>query len=174
MTIEELNKAYEMALSSIDDILADMQCKIKDSEKQEEKKSSRKCSLKRGEQYYYMDSRGVILYDNFIPSNEVDCGRYLIGNCFKTEEEAKFTVEQLKVLAELREYADNAPIWDCKSYHWIIWYDYKADKLCTDEWWRQSKLVSFNLYFSSEEQAQKAIDAIGEDRLKKYYFCVED
>lgn len=35
-------------------------------------------------------------------------------------------------------------------------------------------IISFNIYFSSPEQTQKAINVIGEERLKKYYFCVEE
>lgn len=36
------------------------------------------------------------------------------------------------------------------------------------------KYLPFNIYFSSEEIARKAIETIGEDRIKKYYFGVKD
>ncbi len=36
------------------------------------------------------------------------------------------------------------------------------------------KVVPFNVYFTSSEVANKAIETIGEDRIKKYYFDVED
>ena len=34
--------------------------------------------------------------------------------------------------------------------------------------------IPFNIYFTSEEIAEKAIETIGEDRIKKYYFGVNE
>ena len=105
---------------------------------------------------------------------EVDKIKYALGNCFKTNEEAEFAVEQLKVLAEIREYADNDKEWNNDNEHWCISYNTDSRSIDNDNCFHYVIHTPFNLYFSSKEQAQKAIDAIGEDRLKKYYFCVED
>ena len=77
-------------------------------------------------------------------------------------------------MAELKEYADDDKKWNCSNAHWCIAYD--ADEGCIDNDGCYHNIISapFNIYFSSKEQAQKAIDAIGEERLKKYYFCVEE
>lgn len=39
-------------------------------------------------------------------NDNVDYRRYEIGNCFKTEKEAKFALEKLKVETELRRFAE--------------------------------------------------------------------
>lgn len=103
----------------------------------------------------------------------IDNSRYKLGNIFKTEEEAKFAVEQLKVLAELKEYADDGKKWNNSNTHWNIAYDTNDGRIEVD-YYNFVIITPFNIYFSSKEQAQKAIDVIGEERLKKYYFCVED
>lgn len=83
-------------------------------------------------------------------------------------------LEQLKVLAELKEYADDDKEWNNDNEHWCISYNTDRRSIDNDNCFHYSIHTPFNLYFSSKEQAQKAIDAIGEERLKKYYFCVED
>lgn len=42
-------------------------------------------------------------------------------------------------------------------------------------WWvNYSREIYFDCYFDTEEEAQRAVDKIGEDRIKKYLFRVED
>ena len=54
------------------------------------------------EKYYYIRNDGEV-YQAFYEKNcSTDCGNYSLGNCFRTEEEAKFAVEKLKVIAELK------------------------------------------------------------------------
>lgn len=104
--------------------------------------------------------------------------RYEIGNCFKTKDEAKFALEKLKVITELRRYALE------HNEKEIDWNDKDQDKfsLC---FYHQSKKILINthtstsyqttfIYFTSKEIAQAAIKAIGEERIKKYYFEVND
>lgn len=138
--------------------------------KQEEPKTGRwKPEL--NEKYWFIDNDGNIshaCWDN----DAIDNSRYKFGNVFKTVEEANFTAEQLKVLAQLKEYADSKK-WNYGNTHWCIEYDADIRHMYVDVYNYIIK-VPFNLYFSSAEQAQKAINAIGEERLKKYYFCVED
>ena len=78
--------------------------------------------FKVGDLYYYVANAGNIqksVWDN----DEYALARQQIGNCFKSEEEAEFTVERLKVIKELEDYAKehNDEIdWDnrssCKYY----------------------------------------------------------
>ena len=109
-----------------------------------------------------------------------DCDNFLysIGNCFKTKEEAKFTIERLKVIAELKRFAqehnekeiDWRDYSQCKYYIYCEYHEHVEyiDVGCVKE------CKSNDIYFTSEEIAQQAIEAIGEDRIKKYYFEVED
>lgn len=99
--------------------------------------------------------------------------RYEIGNCFKTEEEAKFALERLKIITELKrfaiEYNEGEINWnDNKQYKYILCFDH--DENCVK--WVQYQHA--HIYFTSREIAEQAIKEIGEERLKKYYFEVND
>lgn len=155
------------------DKIAKMENEIKNLKeklnKQEEPKRRWKPNL--GDIYYFISNAGSIICTHWDDCAS-DRGRYAIGNVFKTEEEAEFGREQLRILAELEEYADDDKEWDSIINHWCI--DYNTEKRCVAAYYLWSRDIPFNIYFSSKEQVQKAIDAIGEERLKKYYFCVEE
>ena len=92
-----------------------------------------------------------------------------IGNVFKTSEQAEFAVEKLKVEAELRKYS--RPFEYGKFNHYLF-LDIDGDSFRTD-------FTSYcppqgAIYFESDEKAQQAIDTVGEERIKKYIFGVED
>lgn len=154
--------------------IAKMECEINHLKKElnKQEKPSRRWKPEFHDKYYYIDSAGVVnvgYWDDY----RIDKIRYAIGNIYRTEEEAKFAVEQLKILAELKEYADDDKEWNNRNNHWSIQYTALSGHIEVD-FYSNTLSVPFNLYFSSPEQAQKAIDAIGEERLKKYYFCVEE
>ena len=100
---------------------------------------------------------------------------YAIGNYFKTREEAKFAVEKLKVIAELKRFAEEHNEFmdwgDIDDIKWCIMYNHtdKTFYICS-----QSYIQIETINFSSKEIAQKAIEYIGEDRLKRYYFEVQE
>lgn len=127
-----------------------------------------------GENYWFVGGNGdpcLSSWNDHAISPEY---RYSVGNCFKTEEEVKFAVEKLKVVAELKRFAEehNEKIdWmDDRTKKFCISYDNKNKKFDFDWNYLIHKAVT---YFSSEEIAKAAIEAIGEERLKKYYFEVE-
>lgn len=122
---------------------------------------------KKGDRYYYIDSFGNICvdeWDNCVADNQ----KLEIGNVFETREKAKFEVERLKILAIMKKYS-RPFIQGERNYY--IEINHKHDSI---------EVSSFSIYdygvpyFESEETAQKVIDEIGEDRLKKYYFRVEE
>lgn len=99
-------------------------------------------------------------------------------NCFKTEEEAQHMIEKLKVIKELQNFAlenrDKEISWDEDSrYKFYIYFDYKW-KTIRITWATVTHGSPFNIYFASEKAIHDAIDSIGEDRIKKYYFDVKD
>lgn len=109
-------------------------------------------------------------------NDNVDYRRYEIGNCFKTEKEAKFALEKLKVEAELRRFAEENNEceidWtDRKQNKWLICYNYDSKNIDTGY---DNTLRTHYIYFSSKEIAKQAIKHIGEERLKKYYFRIEE
>ena len=87
-------------------------------------------------------------------------------------------VEKFKVIRELQKFAnennEKEIDWknktQCKYY---LVYDTKDEDLYVD-YTTYSKREPFNIYFTSSKIAKRAIEEIGEDRIKKYYFNVED
>lgn len=128
-----------------------------------------------GEIFWTIDDMGSVRpYDWH--NGGTDNKLYLIGNCFKTEEDARFEIERLKVIAELKRFAEehNEGIIDWKNGEtdkYFIYYCESNEDLHTD---RNLICKHDDIYFTSVKIAQAAIDSIGKNRLKKYYFCVED
>lgn len=124
------------------------------------------------ETYFYISGHGRINYHKW-NNDSTDNRYYEIGNCFKTEEEAKFALEKLKVETELRRFAEenNEYEIDWENDAQEKWFIYYCDKICL----YQTYITMRNdVYFSSKKIAKRAVDYIGEERLKKYYFRVED
>ena len=116
---------------------------------------------KSGDDYWYIYTNGDVWRDN-----DYNNKRYSIGNVFRTKEEAEFKVERLKVIAELKEYASEF-VYGRNNYY-INWsFSNDSLKIC---WLKFEK--SCELYFESEEIARQAIEAVGEDRVKKHYLGV--
>ena len=130
-----------------------------------------------GESYYYIYSDGEIDVLNW-NNCDADKNRYSLGNCFKTREEAEFAIEKLKVIAELKRFAEENNEGEMDWNDWIqykfsIYYSHLHDGniQCKES---HSHKYGNTVYFTSEKIAKAAIEKIGEDRLKKYYFEVED
>lgn len=127
------------------------------------------------DKYYYVRSDGEVLHGYYEKCCSFDCSIYSIGNCFRTEEEAKFVAEKIKVIAELKRFAEenNKQMdWNNeKQDKYYLRYNYNCNKIFVDN---NQFLKCTTIYFSSEEIAKKAIETIGEERLKKYYFEIEE
>ena len=132
---------------------------------------------KKGDTYYYIGSVGSIFnYD--CCEDILDEAHFNIGNYFKTEEDAKHMVEKFKVIRELQKFANenNEKEIDWKNFNqckYYLVYDTEDGELYVD-YAVYCKREPFNIYFTSFKVAKRAIEAVGEDRIKKYYFNVED
>ena len=132
---------------------------------------------KERESYYYVENVGEVLGD-CNTNHEVDKNRINLGNCFKTKEEAEHMTEKLKVINELKNFAlENNEVeidWNnLNQRKYVIIYDPEDQNVDVYCYWR-TQYLPFNIHFTSEKIAQKAIETIGEDRIKKYYFDVEE
>lgn len=122
---------------------------------------------KHRENYWYIDSFGEVHVDRwlFFGGDEF---RYSVGNVFKTKEEAEFKAERLEVLAELKKFS-------CKfrkgELNYYIFLDCNTNEL---EIFVSDVYISLNVYFESEDRAREAVKSVGEDRIKKYLFEVEE
>ena len=129
------------------------------------------------EKYYIICSDGSIDYNNYDFDN-ADKNFIAIGNCFQTKDQAEFMAEKLKVIHELEKFAyennEKEIDWNNEDQEkYIITFNHITQD-CGIILWRVSRSNPFNVYFTSEELAKKAIETIGEDRIKKYYFGVEE
>lgn len=123
------------------------------------------------ETYYSIDKCGSILGTNNVEF-DLDKKTIKFGNCFKTREKAKHMVEKIKIINKLRELS-NINFNENQKEKWSVIYDFSYNKVdCVYN--KYTKYIPFEVCFKTREDCQKAIETIGEDNLKKYYFDVED
>lgn len=152
-------------LQEIKDLIEKIQQKITDIEDNNKEDED---WIKRDVSYYYINENGLIIKD-FFNYDPDDFSRFDIGNIFRTEKEARSAVEKLKVIQELKQMT--GPLRTGKS-HYLIQYDSMHDRLISVLY--TERVVAYgNFYFYDEAELYKAIDRIGEDRIKKYLFGVE-
>ena len=123
-------------------------------------------TVNRVEEYYYITEDGEIettyfdsFYDEKIRS---------LGNAFLTSEEAEFEAERRRVEAIIRKYSRP---FKSGEFNCMVKYDTDNNMVFTSV----ARFHDLGVpVFASEEIAQKVIDEIGEDRLKKYWFRVTE
>ena len=124
--------------------------------------------LKNKDNYWYINdynANGRATWDNVM----IDDYRRNMGNCFLTENEAKFEVERRKVEAILLKYGRRE--FKYRECNYYFYYDHE-DKLIrkTIVDCCQSQGI---IFFETEELCQKAIEEAGKDNIKKYIFGIE-
>lgn len=133
---------------------------------------------KKDERYYFIDEYQEGIGNDTNDGTDVDDIRLSIGNCFKTKEEAEHMVEKLKVIHELQKFAyennEGEIYWnDVDQSKYMLIYDIQNKEIDTMiSYWKNFN--PFNIYFTSYSLALTAIETIGKDRIKKYYFDVEE
>lgn len=124
---------------------------------------------KEDELYYTILGYGEIsgwLHHN-IDDNKGAILRSSIDNVFRTEAEAEFAVERLKVLAEMKEWAGH-------NYDGTyIYYHRPSDEIMID-WDGNSTNCHGDIRFKCVDDALNCIKSVGKDRIKKYYFGITE
>ena len=122
--------------------------------------------------YIAVDSNSKVgLSVNQWINSERDEFLYAIGNCFKTKEEAEFALERQKVIVELERFAKENNEELRPGSYWFLMYSNLHSSITESQigdWY------PYGVLFSSRDIAERAVEVIGEDRLKKYYFGVKD
>lgn len=129
--------------------------------------------LKYGDSYFFLTALGTIM-TGIWHNDGTDFNRERIGNTFLTIEDAKFASERLKVIAELKKYAKEFSDEEWKDYDlnkYLIRYDCQNFRVFVSCCFLSK---GAELYFESKEKTQEAIEAVGEDRVKKYYLGVKE
>lgn len=102
---------------------------------------------------------------------------YQFGKYFKTIDEAVFAREKQFTYQQLSDYAlehntDEIDWTNEYSSKFCIAYDYHNNNLFIDD--MQTVKYPNTVYFTSEKIAENAIKKIGEDKIKKYLFGVNE
>ena len=128
--------------------------------------------LKEEDKYYYINCYGEI--DSTFYDCDEDADIIKCGNAFLTEKEARFEVERRKCEAILLKYGtrDMMSLANYRTDKFYIIYN-NYDNLIEIER-KQYIHTQGTIYFESKEMAQKAIEEVTEERLKKYIFNVKE
>lgn len=122
--------------------------------------------------YYFIDCDGDVI-DSIFYAEDLFCKNILsIGNCFKTKEEAEFELERLKIIAEMKKFAEPEDRkWDGITEHWCVFYDSNNDSI---QLLGKTEFKYDGIYFETGEKARECVKTVGEDRVKKYYLRVKE
>ena len=121
-----------------------------------------------GDDYWYIIASGEVS-GSFWAYTMLDKQMLEFGNIFKTKEEAEFEVERLTVLRELEKMGRP---FNFGIENWYVYLNKHSDIDYSLKY--ESEVVYGDYYFSSYDEAKEAIDKIGEDRIKKYLFGVNE
>jgi hypothetical protein len=150
---------------NIQDEIKELKKRIVELEKQDKEEQG---FPQDGDKYWYIDDRHGALPSTY-SSHYTDKYRQAICNVFKTKEQAEFQIEKLKVESELRKFSRPFKYGDWNFE--ILWNNHE-NNIELD--WSGYIVRQSVIYFESGEMAEKAIESVGEERIKKYIFELED
>lgn len=131
-----------------------------------------------GESYFFIDTDGEVWESRFSSSTSIATNRFIIGNAFPTREVAEFEAGRLKVIHEIKEFiAEN----DGREIDWAdedkkkytLRYRVRSNAVGITSTYEYPNTCK-EFYSSSYEVIEKMIEAIGEERIKKYYFGITE
>lgn len=123
----------------------------------EEIKESTRWKPVYAEKYYYLYGYGSVYCGTFNDDFDTDNGRFEIGNCFKTEEEAERVVEYLKALAVVRGDATSKFTRDRDNFY--VYYDVISNHLAVGVSFYDLENGIFGLpYFATIDDAKRSIE----------------
>ena len=125
--------------------------------------------LVEGKECYWLTLTGHI-YNGIWDGSGLSIGIRDTGGCFLTRKEAECEIERRKVETEMLRLGGRRNIKICNDNYYIK-YDHKTRNLAyfNLNWMHSQGSIFFDTYVDVD----KAVKAIGEDRIKKYIFGVE-
>lgn len=121
------------------------------------------------EDYWILNQCGAIVKSVWLDDSD-DAHRTKFGNVFFTEEEAKAARERLKIRAELLDLGGRETFKPGER-NYLICYIHSSDEVTGAIY---TDCDHGTIYFDTEEETDDAIETIGKERLKKYWFRVEE
>lgn len=120
-----------------------------------------------GDDYFALLGNGEVIKFHRTDHYRNHPDHFAIGNVFKTEEDAKFAVERLKIRAELLDLGGRDEF-KPNQMNFYICGDISQNTIYSAIAGKNPCLNA--VYFDDQEQGNKAIQAVGVDRLKKMLF----
>lgn len=129
--------------------------------------------LKNGDEYYAIDSCGNISQEEW-HGVHIDLSYRDTGCAFLTEEEAEFDLERRKIEAQMLRFGGHRK-YDYERNNFCFSYDQEKDSVYIyladfSSAWQPGQ----GIYFSKRKNAEKALIEIGEDKIIKYLFSIDE
>lgn len=167
--IENLRKKQEELKRELEEL----DTQIKELKEQNEiKEDYKRWRAQEGKDYWYIDSDCEI-YKEFDRNDDYDNARYVIGNYYKTEEEAEKTAEKMKIYTQLKDLALKL-----NKGRESCWNDLKQSKYSITRDVEFNELVGVSMYCYQDIGQIYCLDKnfleiakqeIGEENLKKLF-----
>ena len=125
-----------------------------------------------GDAYWVISDEGVVEESEY-EKDIVDSGRKMIGNRYRTREEAQTQVDKLKAIVRVKKYIKETLGYDSETWmdweddedeKWSIIYDY-GDKEFHNDYWYTIKSNSYIGYLKTREDCDKLEKAMPDDLL---------
>lgn len=131
--------------------------------------------LKNDDTYYLIDTDGDVMNETWNDKYiDIDSKFRKNGNVFLTKEEAENDVERRKVETEMLRLGGRREFKNGENNYYIVCdFDSSRFAICIFN----NKIDGFapmTIYFDSAKECRNAIETIGEDRLRKYIFGVNE
>lgn len=139
---------------------------VKKAEAEQKPKTIWDLKKEDGERYYYITLYGGVCDGIFNTGYDEDARGE--GNAFLTREEAEFELERRTIEAIMKKYSKSFKL---DSNNYCLVYSCYRNSIIIEK----CGILNWGVpCFESEEKAQKVINEIGRDRLKKYWFGVTE
>ena len=166
-TGSEAIKSMETALKAAEE----ERDRLADQQREQEPKFER---VKEGEEYYFIDFdvfKSLLVFRETEGGYTIDEAAYEKNDYFKTKERAKEVADKINFLLKLERLHDvycpeYVPDWnDNGTIKYMLWYDTISKRYGVDTTYNYDKCV--DVYFSSEEIAQKVCDILNKELEEK-------
>lgn len=162
MTLHELEKK----LIELDDLRAELKGVIEEVKGEVNPTPPHPRWVPSNEDTYYVIGTCGDVFSQHWTCIDIDKSRLSCGNIFMTREAAEFAAERRKVLAEMWEW----------SRKWDDEFSIRYNKISGIEIFNHCipEKTYGEMRFATKEDAINCVKAVGEDRIKKYYFMIPE
>lgn len=130
--------------------------------------------LEEGDTYYSIYGNGNVSSEKKWFDDEYENNYREIGNVFLTREEAECEIERRKVETEMLHLGGRREFKNGENNYYIV-CDFDSSNFAIRIFNNKSDgFAPMTIYFDSAKECRNAIETIGEDRLKKYIFGVDE